>query len=77
MLNTLFPQESISAEKEHLVLLGYDDLYSVDYFGTQLRAWWNLDGKNSIENELDKAYTNADDVIQKCTDFDKNCMKMA
>jgi len=71
MLNTLFPQESISAEKEHLVLLGYDDLYSVDYFGTQLRAWWNLDGKNSIENELDKAYTNADDVIQKCTDFDK------
>ncbi|WP_416445161.1 glutaminase domain-containing protein [Leeuwenhoekiella sp. A16] len=75
MLNTVFPKEKISAEKEHLILLGYDDIYSINYFGTQLRPWWNIDGKNSIEKELQLAYSDYDKVIQKCTDFDTKMYK--
>ncbi|MEE2772368.1 MAG: DUF4965 domain-containing protein [Bacteroidota bacterium] len=71
MLNTIFPAEKLSEEKEHLIMLGYDDIYSINYFGNQLRPWWNLDGTNSIQNELEKAYAEYDEVIEKCEDFNE------
>lgn len=71
MLNTVFPEETIDSEKEHLILLGYDDIYSINFFGNKLRPWWNLDGNNTIENELAKAYAEYDDVIDECEDFNE------
>lgn len=71
MLNTVFPEETIDSEKEHLILLGYDDIYSINFFGNKLRPWWNLDGNNTIENELAKAYDEYDDVIDECEDFNE------
>jgi hypothetical protein len=70
MLTTVFPKEEISSEKEYLVLLGYDDLYSVNYFGDQLRPWWNINGDNSIENELEAAFNDHTSIIKKCDEFD-------
>jgi len=70
MLTTVFPNEKISSEKEYLLLLGYDDTYSVNYFGEQLRSWWNLNGDSSIENELEEAFNNYAPIIKKCDDFD-------
>ena len=72
MLNTIFPEENINSEEEHLILLGYDDLYSVDFFGNRLRPWWNKDGNNSIEQELQKAFTGYADVVEKCEDFNED-----
>jgi hypothetical protein len=38
MLNTVFPSEKIGAdETEHLVMVGYDDLYAIQYFGQNLK----------------------------------------
>lgn len=71
MLNTVFPEETIDSEKEHLILLGYDDIYSINFFGNKLRPWWNLEGNNTIENELAKAYDEYDDVIDECEDFNE------
>jgi len=71
MLNTVFAEETISGEKEYMVMLGYDDIYSINYFGNKLRPWWNIDGKNTIEAELEKAYTEYDDVLDKCEDFNE------
>ncbi|WP_273274711.1 glutaminase domain-containing protein [Maribacter polysiphoniae] len=71
MLNTVFPKERINTEKEYLVLLGYDDVYSINYFGEQLRPWWNKEGKNSLPNELDKALMGYGAIIERCADFDK------
>src|SRR6185295_13223096 len=43
MLNTVFPAEKVGTdETEKLVLVGYDDLYAVQYFKTNLKAWWKL-----------------------------------
>lgn len=77
MLNTVFPEEKITSEKEHLILLGYDDIYSIQYFEQNLRPWWNTDGTNTIQNELDKAHAEYTEVLKKCTDFDKDLHKKA
>tara|TARA_R110002050_G_scaffold261165_2_gene401126 strand:- start:1374 stop:3818 length:2445 start_codon:yes stop_codon:yes gene_type:complete len=77
MLNTTFPKEKIDSEKDHLILLGYDDIYSIQYFNKNLRPWWNQDGKNSIENELDTAFTDYASIINKCDNFDDNLHKEA
>ncbi|UJH90751.1 DUF4965 domain-containing protein [Antarcticibacterium sp. 1MA-6-2] len=71
ILNTVFPKTKITSEKDHLVLLGYDDEYSINYFGKNLRPWWNSDGKNTLEKELSKAYQNYSSIIEKCKAFDK------
>ncbi|WP_031426958.1 glutaminase family protein [Flavimarina sp. Hel_I_48] len=71
MLNTLFPKEKLSEAKEHLIMLAYDDVYSINYFGEQLRPWWNLNGKNTIENEMELAYSGYAEIIKKCQAFDK------
>lgn len=71
MLNTIFPKDQISEEKEYLVMLGYDDIYSINYFGEQLRPWWNRESINSIEHELDTAFEQYEEVIKKCHSFDK------
>ncbi|QCX37427.1 DUF4965 domain-containing protein [Aureibaculum algae] len=71
MLNTMFPKEKIDSPKEYLLLLGYDDLYSINYFGKNLHPWWNKDGKNSLPKELTKAFIDYEEIIKKCNLFDK------
>ena len=71
VLTTVFPKERVREETEHLVLLGYDDIYSVDYFGTQLRPWWNKDGKQTLTGELDQAVADYASVLERCAAFDK------
>ncbi|MGS2761882.1 glutaminase domain-containing protein [Sinomicrobium sp. M5D2P9] len=77
MLNTVFPEEEIRSEKEHLILLGYDDIHSIQYFEQNLRPWWNKDGKNTIQNELEKAYTQYHDIMEKCNVFDSDLHQKA
>jgi hypothetical protein len=51
------------------IMIGYDDLYSVQYFGKNLRPWWNKLGNQTIEKQLlaaDKEYAA---VMKKCADF--------
>ncbi len=76
MLTTIFPKETIATEKEHLLLLGYDDILAINYFGEHLRPWWNRDGNNSIEKELDKAYVEYTQLKNKCSAFDLELQKM-
>jgi hypothetical protein len=48
------------------IMIGYDDIYSIQYFGDNLRPYWNNDGTKTIVN----AFTSADKeypvLIQKC-----------
>src|SRR5690606_32833869 len=72
MLNTIFPEQTITdTSVDQTILLGYDDLYSIQYFKENLRPWWNKDNTNSIEKELDKAMLSYQDVIERCEAFDK------
>ncbi|WP_116127158.1 glutaminase family protein [Lewinella sp. IMCC34183] len=70
MLTTVFPEERVRKEKEYLILLGYDDRYSINFFGEQLRPWWNKDGNNSLPGELEQAYRDYATVVERCEAFD-------
>lgn len=59
------------------VLIGYDDLYSIQYFGENLRPWWNKDGKNNIEEQLINAHEDYAGTILKCDNLDKKIYQEA
>lgn len=55
---------------ERFLLIGYDDLYSVQYFGQNLKPWWKEKG-STIEQELEKAAKDYKTIAQQCEAFDK------
>ncbi|MEO8567927.1 MAG: DUF4965 domain-containing protein [Ginsengibacter sp.] len=58
--------------KEEYFLLGYDDMYSVQYFHQNLKPWWNRKGNQTIEKQLAQAATDFKDVMQKCENWNKS-----
>ena len=76
-LNTVLNFGSVGpAVKENFVELGYDDLYSVQYFGQNLKPWWKLNGA-TIEKELYNAAEQYMPVMQKCNAFNKSMYSSA
>ncbi len=57
------------AVSQHL-LLAYDDLYSVQYFGQNLRPWWNRTGTVTMPALLQTAEKDYARLRQKSTAFD-------
>ena len=45
----------VKKEREEVLMLAYDDIYSVKFLGRNLRPYWNSDGKNTITKEMQKA----------------------
>lgn len=71
-LNTVANLGSVSGSpKEQLFLVGYDDIYAIQYFQTNLRAWWRDKPGASIEKELSVAASGYADVIKRCAAFDQ------
>lgn len=66
-----------NAAKQQYVMLGYDDLESVQYFGKNLKAFWNADGSKSFESELVKAAGSYTQIMKKSNDFDASMYKKA
>ncbi|MBO9731516.1 MAG: DUF4965 domain-containing protein [Chitinophaga sp.] len=58
-----------STPKEQLFLLGYDDLYAVQYFNTNLKAWWKNDPTQTIDKQLNAAYRDYAAILDRCTVF--------
>ncbi|TKK70223.1 DUF4965 domain-containing protein [Ilyomonas limi] len=72
MLNTVLPLSKInSTEQETHVLVGYDEIYGVQYFGQNLRPYWNKDGNATIEQQLALAENDYQEVMGKCEAFNK------
>ncbi len=71
-LNTIVPFGMVGQKPvEHFVELGYDEIYSIQYFKKNLRPWWNTSGKQTIEGQLTDAANQYKGVMQKCKAFDK------
>ncbi len=72
VLNTVIDCGKVgnSAVEQH-IMLGYDDLISVEYFGQKLRPWWNKDGNETIEHQLKLAEQDYSSLMSKCAAFDK------
>lgn len=71
VLNTVLSFGKITMEaKEQIVLIGYDDLYSIQYFNTNLKPWWKNDASQTIEKQLQKANDEYKKVAEECAAFD-------
>jgi hypothetical protein len=63
--------------KQQYVMLGYDDLESVQLFGQNLKAYWNSDGTKSLNDELVKANTDYAQLMARTNTFDASMYKTA
>lgn len=55
---------------EKTILLAYDDLYSIQYFGQNLQAWWKKNF-SSAEEMIKKSLEEFGPVAERCGKFDK------
>jgi len=56
------------------VMLGYDDIYSIQYLGANLRPYWNRTGRESIISQFKKASDDYSRIIRQCENFDRQLM---
>lgn len=57
------------------VMIGYDDIESIQYFGTNLKAWWTKGGTVSMDDALKAAASDHDQVMERCANFDNDLWK--
>jgi len=71
-LNTVINLGKVGSEaKEQYFLLGYDDIYSIQYFHQNLKPWWNRNGDQTIEKQLSIAAKDYKNVMQQCDNWNK------
>lgn len=68
-------QFSVNGTHAGRVLIGYDDIYAIQYFGQNLRGYWNRDGKSSLPAELVKADRDYATLKPKADAFDREFMQ--
>jgi hypothetical protein len=56
------------------IMVGYDDIYSMQYFRENLRPYWNKDGNKTIEKVFAEADQEFDSLRDRCTRFDYKLM---
>jgi hypothetical protein len=59
------------------IMLGYDDIYSLQYFGENLRPYWNDKGNKTIETAFEEANTEYATLKSECDKFDNKLMSDA
>lgn len=59
------------------VLLGYDDLFSVQYFGENLRPYWNRNNKETIFSQFEKAEKDYPVLMKRSEAFNAQLMEEA
>jgi hypothetical protein len=77
MLNTVIPFGKVSGVPvEKYVMLGYDDLYAVQFFGQNLKPWWKT-GNATIEKEFSAAAVSYQSIQKQCNQFDQQLYQSA
>lgn len=67
VLNTVVNLGKTSGQqKEAYLMIGYDDLQSVQYFTTNLKPWWNKTGTTRIGDLFYKANKDYRKIMQQC-----------
>jgi hypothetical protein len=59
------------------IMVGYDDIYSIQYFGENLRPYWNTNNDQTIVGQFQKANKEYEQLVKKCNQFDEKLMKEA
>ncbi|RFS27043.1 DUF4965 domain-containing protein [Chitinophaga silvatica] len=69
-LNTVVSFGQVSDEAvNRVMLLGYDEVYAIQYFNKNLRPWWNKDGNQRFDVLMNKMAANYDVVSKKVKQF--------
>ena len=61
---------------ENFLCIGYDDLYSIQYFGKNIKGYWTKDGE-TFADVAKLALEQHDDLLARCEAFDAELMKKA
>jgi hypothetical protein len=71
MLNTVLPFGTVSNDElsKH-IMVGYDDLYSIQYFHTNLKPWWRNTPGATMDGTLINANKNYMATLVKCKETD-------
>jgi len=64
-----------SKSSDGFIMIGYDDMKSIQYFGKNLDAWWTNKGTVTMNNALQAASTEHDLVMELCAKFDNKLWK--
>ncbi|GHV00175.1 glutaminase [Bacteroidia bacterium] len=74
---SLFISQNLGKAKNAsgMVMLAYDDIRSVRYFGVELRPWWNRRGDRTIDAVLRQAQKEYPRLIGECERFDDAMME--
>ena len=56
------------ADGEALILLAYDDIKSIRYFGADLPSYWNKDGE-TVTEAMEKALKDYPRLVKRCKEF--------
>jgi hypothetical protein len=76
-LNLFYPPATVGEDPlEKLAIIGYDELYSVEFFHQKLQPWWRThpEGgtkKATMERLLQQSYKDYDHVLSRCDTFNK------
>ncbi|MBP3519646.1 MAG: DUF4965 domain-containing protein [Parabacteroides sp.] len=57
------------------LLIGYDDLYAIQYFNENRMAYWKHDGQTDIFAAFTKGQKEYAEMMRRCADFDKRLMQ--
>ncbi|WP_294081589.1 glutaminase family protein [Proteiniphilum sp. UBA5384] len=63
--------------KTGFVMLGYDDVYSIQYFGENLKGYWTKDGSVDIFGAFKSAETDYASIMKRCDEFNRSMMAEA
>ena len=63
--------------KSDYIMVGYDDIYSIQYFGENIRPYWNRNGDSTIEEQFALAAKEYKSLVKRCEKFDNELMAEA
>jgi len=69
--------KQVKNTKKGFFMLGYDDIYSIEYFGERIRPYWNRTGEKNIVSLLSTASKEYNKIKKACEAFDAELMSEA
>jgi hypothetical protein len=69
--------EVSSTPETGFIMLAYDDIESIQYFGTNLKAWWAKGGQVAFDEVLTSAANDYAKIIERCDEADQKIYRDA
>lgn len=65
--------EVYAEQVRRVVVLAYDDIYAMEYFGVKLQAYWKRNGQ-SAEQMIARAFEEYEALVDRCSEFDRQLL---